>query len=246
MNKVEQFIKYACEFVPDYRERIRGASLAEIETFEQLVGVPFPQIYKDYLLRLGYDNGGLEIVGDYSDITVLIEYYEEFMLPYGEVSDDTIVIGEDMIVGSFVLHCIPSKEPAVFNGEPNNLGSLYSESFEKLLFRSVFTVCQHRRFPYVVSLMNDDYRPLLKPLAEVVIILGYTPLWFSDSVAFCAEKPESTIYAIQAEGGRGITISVATALAGLLMDQILSIIINKLELDEKTLIKNIDKCKNYR
>jgi hypothetical protein len=237
MNKVEQFIKYACEFVPDYRKMIRGASLAEIETFEQLVGVPFPQIYKDYLLCLGYDDGGLEIVGDSSDITALIEYYEEFMLPYGEVSDDTILIGEDTISGSVVLHCMPSKELAVFSGEPNELGLLHSESFEKLLFRSVFAVCQHRRFPYVVTLMNDDCRPLLKPLAEVVILLGYTPLWFSDSVAFCGEKSDSTIYAIQVEGGCGI-ISVATAQAGLLMDQILSIIIDKLELDGKTLIKN--------
>jgi hypothetical protein len=210
---MEKFIEFASKFIPNYRQIIRGATLEDILRFEQLVGHPLPQIYKEYLIHMGQENGGVELICDGStNIIDLIEFYEEEIVTgYDAPPSHCIIIGiGGTIIEEISLQYIPIKESRVFFSGGGKIESLCAESFEKFLYRSVFTQVQYPLYPYFARLSGTDERRLVKLSHDIAVDLGFEALWFSDSIAFCGEQNNSTLSVVQGEKVQGITIKIAT------------------------------------
>lgn len=211
MNK---FIEFACKFIPNYQQSICGASQEEIVHFKQLVGYPLPKTYEEYLLYLGHENGGVEIICDGTmNIMDLIEFYEQDIVPgHSKVPPDCIIVGiGGTIVEEISLQGISSKKPQVVFSGGGKVRSLYAESFEKLLFRSLFTQEQHQLFSNFSRLTSTDNKRLVELSHDVAVnFLDFKPLWFSDSIAFCGEREDATISVLQGEKNDATTIKIAT------------------------------------
>ncbi len=50
---IDELFSYIASFEPDFAGRTHGASPAEIERFQQMVGFPLPPLYCEFLNRLG-------------------------------------------------------------------------------------------------------------------------------------------------------------------------------------------------
>src|SRR4051812_41275700 len=59
---VNALIVYAASFDSGFPARVQAATPEEVAELEALSGVPFPNCYRAYLLRMGRDAGGLDLV----------------------------------------------------------------------------------------------------------------------------------------------------------------------------------------
>src|SRR5262249_48675677 len=75
---LDDLIRMICRIDSGYRNRLRGATEAEISRFGLVVGADLPRVYQEYLTVMGHDNGGLRLFGDAScDIDSIIAVYQE-------------------------------------------------------------------------------------------------------------------------------------------------------------------------
>src|SRR5437016_2302712 len=138
---MEDFIQYVSQFDPDFASRIRGASAEEINTFERLVGLSLPPVYREFLSRMGHDSGGIDIAFEGTTrITEVMDYYQDLVLT-GKVTAprNCIVMG----IGSpptedIALQLAPDGACPVFFASGGELLHLYGDSLEKVLFRGAF------------------------------------------------------------------------------------------------------------
>jgi hypothetical protein len=227
---MEQFVEFASQLIPNYKQLIRGASSEEIMHFEQLVGFPLPQTYKEYLFQMGHNNGGVELICDgTTDLTDLIEFYEQEIVPgYDEAPPDCIIIGiGGTIVEEISLQFAPFLEPRMVFSGGGIVNSLCAESFDKFIFRSVFIQEQHRTFSHFRPLISTNNKLLIKQSHDIAVSLGFQPLWFSDSIAFCGKKDHATISMIQGEHSHALTIKIATQQESE-MNRIMAVLTDKL------------------
>ncbi|WP_394841800.1 SMI1/KNR4 family protein [Pendulispora brunnea] len=210
---IEKFIAYASSYNPTFEHSIRGASPAEIQHAETLVGRPLPEYYRRYLIRMGHDDAGLKPVDDGAiKIENLIRYYTD-----SASSSDPLVVPPDCIiianpvVFDVCLYCGGGSEPTVYHTEADTLYQLYAESLEKLLFQYAFRKYRMPLYPHTVSLgapMGEDIPKLLKPAGEFAERMGFQRQWFSDSVRFCGETTNAAISMVEYEQEPGLGIRI--------------------------------------
>jgi len=142
---MNDYIQYVLLFDPLFETKIQGAKEDDILKLAELTKHDLPIVYKDYLLKMGINNGGINFAQDHlSSIDDIIDFYQEDML------FDDIKIPENYIVvgcgsesyGEFLLDIEKDPiDPPVYINETAGI-NLYSDSFEKLLYRTAFVSIQ--------------------------------------------------------------------------------------------------------
>jgi hypothetical protein len=73
----QSFLAFAGGLSPGYADDIRGATVQDVQTLEQVAGVELPPTYREVLLALGRGDGGLDLGMEGSlDIEQLIDAYQ--------------------------------------------------------------------------------------------------------------------------------------------------------------------------
>lgn len=193
---MENLVTYVSQFDPKFRERIRGASLEEINTLRQLSSGRLPKSYEHFLKYMGKDDGGLNIAFDGTTcINKIISYYQKYIVPgKEEIPDEFILIGIGSPPGEDVLlEGVSMVEPQVFfTGEGTPL-TLYAESLEKLLFRVAFATIRMNNFSYEVFYTSTTLSRQREAAEALAISIGFQRHWFSDKIEFCGEMQSCAI-----------------------------------------------------
>jgi hypothetical protein len=197
---MDDFIRYISGFVPDFPQRIQGASPSEISRLQQLVGRPLPDFYQAFLARMGRNAGGLSLGFD-TDTSILevIDFYEKVIatkqkaLPPHAIA--IAVYGRDFDV---CLECPSPEVERVLATEGLIVYAVLAESLRKLLFQMVFEKHELKHCPSRQSSIANNKeaqahqathgRALREAARELAQELGFTPEWFSDAYTFCARQ----------------------------------------------------------
>lgn len=201
---MDQFIKYASEFDPDFESKIKGAAPSEIHELEKLTRIPLPESYRAFLSRFGHGDGGLEIAFDgFTNISDIIEFYnDEIDAGEWEIPPNTIIFGVGgLYINEIGLECRENgQEPRVVFVADGKIRRLYAESLPKLLYRRIFEAYMPLLFNMSVELEGENKTPILKKAEDIALKSGFQKHWFSDAVAFCGETPDSALFVLQYPG----------------------------------------------
>ncbi|MBI4858954.1 MAG: SMI1/KNR4 family protein [Candidatus Riflebacteria bacterium] len=208
---VREFIEYVGSLRPAFMDSIQGATAEEVQLYEQLVGRQLPPTYREFLLAMGHENGGTELfVQSTTDVRQLIEVYRTEVQSGETVIPPRCVLMaiDELEEHEVFLEGPPDEEPRVVLGAGGRVTELYAESLGKLLFRYAFVrdgmaALPHHRY-YSGGSARDRVLPKVRDLATS---LGFEPLWFSDSLAFCGQGEGASVYCDQMEG-RGLAFKV--------------------------------------
>jgi len=214
MPVIDDLIAYISPRDSGFASRIAGAAPDRVSHFESLVGSPLPPPYRDFLLRLGKDDGGLRI-GDASTtrLEALIEYYEDI----ARDGDADTMIPQDCIVVAYIgvgtfelsLEMGATSQPVVIYSSGREKKGLCAEAFDKLLFRTAFW--RH----HLASLSSKvAYHPGVHPvtfatLSPAVVSLGFKLEWFSDQSCLCATRNDAAL-AADVSLGRPMSLHIAS------------------------------------
>jgi hypothetical protein len=192
---ISDFLAYIAPLDPHFATSIQGASDAEIRTLVTLVGRPLPHAYQDFLSVMGHGTGWIKVWHETTpDISRVIEYYRDYLKPEKEFIPDgciaICVFGVDMNV---CLDIQTHGEPPVIFTEANQIYKRYADSLYGLLFRLAFYHYMPHRWAVVKKYWNPQRVNVLSRACDLASTLGFAPLWFSDSVAYCAERPGTAI-----------------------------------------------------
>lgn len=207
---MQKFIEYVYQFDSEFPNKIKAALPSEIMVLEELVGVPLPQIYKNFLLYMGRSEGGLRITLDGTTcIQNIIEFYEELINP-GDLKTPKgcIVIGLSAYESEeqYVLDWEISQEKIYLTHE-DSIQLLYASSLESLLYRRAFSQFKLKTLSESEFLTNENTNWQLDQASQLAVKEGFNKLWFSDDVAFCGEKQDVSIVISQYED-RGLNMAI--------------------------------------
>ena len=222
LPSVDDLIRYVIRYKPDYQQTIRGASDAEIAELEQLVGRELPPHYRQYLERMGHNDGGLEFgQGGYTDVAPIIQLYRESISTDEiEIPPNCLAISWGGVGVSFDEICLefgpPENARVLFTGADEVL-ALYAATFTGLLFRMAFETFQVNAFPQSKRYISEDDQRQVEQAGRFAEQLGFVRRWFSDDIAFCGEQQDGSaaIFVNQFEG-MGMSVKIAANDAGML------------------------------
>jgi len=193
---IDDLISYVSKFQPDFPTRIQGAGAEDVAELERLTGLSLPFTYKEYLLRLGRDDGGLDVGGgSTTKISAIVDYYTESMeFDMQDIPPNCLVIAVSG-GGTFELSLEykSDTEYPVLLTSGDTIKGFFSESFEKLLFRHAFVKYRMRSLPSSAIYWGGSDEESLRKALEVALNLGFERKWFSDRVSFCGESHESAV-----------------------------------------------------
>src|SRR5262245_13634576 len=212
---MDKFLAYVVQFDPDFPGRIRGATPQQLAELEQLSGIPLPRSYTAFLLKMGVDDGGVNLTVDgTTNIKEMIAYYRsELLTRERELPGQCILTGVGAVsVPDIGLDCRGPGDPPVMFTDGDEYAGLYAETLEKLLFNSAFSKYRLALFPweafYAASFASLGRRDVSGTARAVAAECGFEPAWFSDRVTWCGEKLDAAVCITQYEG-QGIAIRVA-------------------------------------
>jgi hypothetical protein len=213
--KIDALIAYAGQYHPPFASAIEGVPADQIAAYEKLAGYPVPQIFRSYLARMGCNNGGLAFNWDgWHDLRHLTGYYEDGIEENEAIApDDCIIVwrgGLSDDVGLMVSG--ESQGRVVFIDDMTEIDGFCAESFEKLLYKCVFTryrqfAFRHRQF-YVSSYESTGRQFVLPQASAHAERLGFKREWFSDHILFCGER-DGTAIALGQKEHDGLYLIVA-------------------------------------
>jgi hypothetical protein len=219
---MDELLKYLGRFVRKLPEIMQGASPAEIDAVERIVGRPLPRFYRDFLARLGRNAGGLSLGYDTDTRAVdVLDFYEKEIVPQRQrLPPDCIAIG---VYGSPLDVCLECTSPdatRVLATEGALVCLVLAESLEKMLFQQVFENHEIPNFPHVArhAITNWDAHAyaaatgvtMQEPARDLARQLGFTPEWFSDAYTFCGRMDGAAIRINQYDE-RGPEVSIGAA-----------------------------------
>ena len=210
---MKQFLEYVTGFDSEFPKRIRGASAMQIVELERLAGRELPVSYKNFLMTMGENDGGLCLTFDgTTNIEDVLTYYrEEVATGNFPPPPDSVLIGFGLSE-VFALDCRASGEPPVMFVDGDTYTRLFAGSLDSLLFNTAFNQYAMSWFPWEVNYVASfadigerDCTPIMPNLAREC---GLEPLWFSDRVCCCAERLDVRACLTQYEG-QGISARIA-------------------------------------
>lgn len=207
---VDDLVRDATSIDPGFAASLRGAREDEIRALETAVGLPLPASYRDFLRLMGHGTGWITIGYDTTtDVSRVTEFYRDYVRTGTEmVPDGCIAIS---VLGVDLNVCLDVRgegEPSVVFSEANQIYRPYADSLPGLLFRLAFFHYMPVRHRAVQKYWKADRASALPKARDVAGALGFTPLWFSDDVAWCGERPGVSVGIRQLQD-EGILVAVA-------------------------------------
>lgn len=208
---VTRFVDYISQYAPAFAQNIEGAPDPEITELENISAYKLPDAYREFLALMGHRDGGLDLgQGSTTDLREVLQYYGKFILTGQEqVPPDTALISVGgFAAGDLGLFYGAAEEPRVVNIEDGNIKSAYAESFLKLLFRIGFIKYKLAAFPSSAIFTSPRGRSSLSEASQFAETSGFAAQWFSDFIAFCADKEDASLAINQFEN-RGLWLRIA-------------------------------------
>lgn len=204
---VDGFVRFACELNPGFDSSIRGADWRQVDELERKARTALPEAFRQLLLRMGQDDGGLCLAFEESlDIDGIIAYYRQV----AEEQPETLPCPPGYIVlaprGDEPNICVAAigEAPLVF-AVGGRIIRAYSDSLVSLLHRDAFIafgIIRHPHRAFAAGREGDFDRSVLAQAVGLAERLGYRQEWYSDSVVACGRSPRGGMMAItQYEGG---------------------------------------------
>lgn len=213
LPNIDDLIQYATRYKPAYPQTIRGASEAEIAELEGLVGRELPPHYRQYLERMGHNDGGLKFGEDgYTDIPMIISLYRDINAGEIELPPDCLGIAcHSDHYGQIALEFGSLQTSRVLFTSGGEVDALYAATFMGMLFRMAFQMCPMHTFSHSTSHSNADDKRQIEQAGRMAEHLGFVRHWFSDEIAFCGEREDggAAIFIVQFEG-KGVGLQIAT------------------------------------
>ena len=202
---MEEFLAYVASVSPDLASRMSGAPPQLIDEYEQMLGVALPRVYRDFLLTMGADAGGFPLFEDaHTSLSQLSDFHRSSVAT-GECRFPPGCIPVAVRGWTLEEACMEVANPTdgrVFVNADANVRFLYADTFRQLLFKTAFMALSMNRFPISGMYLGEYGADQAGLLRETATSLGYSPLWFSDSVSYCAETASEAVVIRQHTGCR--------------------------------------------
>lgn len=187
---MDRVVAYAAAFDPGFAARLRGASDAEIQRLEGLVGRALAPEHRAFLRWMGHGDGGLGVAHEGSaDIGDVVEWYES--MGARPPADCALLVVGTASTEPVALHRHGSGEEVVFLGGAPAGHLPYAASLEGLLLRLAFFRRMRRVGKslgvWTASLGDVGGRHLVPEARALVDEHGPACTPFADSVVVCAE-----------------------------------------------------------
>ena len=188
MLLIERAISYIEQYINGYSDKIQGANVEEIDHLEQVVGRTLPDIYRQFLIKMGHDMGGVLVYNSNFDIDTVLDFYKtsDWFPP-----DEYYLIGveEDDPYFDIYLETSRDSEPGVvrFPSEGGEFSDIYecnfgsvADSFQQLLCGKAFWNYHKIKFPVEGFYAHLKKQPGgLTKINEIAEKLGFERQWYS-------------------------------------------------------------------
>lgn len=196
------FLTYMAEIEPTFLEKIRGADLPTVETLEGEIGSALPADYREYLLALGEDDGGLGMFEDcVTNASSLLTFYRVVRAdpyPECELPSSFAVVGfSGTIIPDVFLGLDGEVTGQLWAGESRTPGACFAGSFRMAVYRAGVTwrYARSRFKTEGTCWLVSQHRP--GTLAEITQYLqdqGFELLPFSDPYGACGERGDGMAF----------------------------------------------------
>jgi hypothetical protein len=206
---INEFLEFVAAYDRQFPSVIRGASADSIARLQSLVRTPLPGGYREFLSRMGENDGDLRIafLGT-TNVRRIIEYYAE--VGRGESDPppaNCILIGTgDISAGDVCLETRNVGEARVVRVLDAEIEGLYAESLEKLLYRTAFLKYEFERRARAGFYIGQQSADFVASATQAAMAAGYRAEWFSDAVVFCGRRDDIVLNITQYEGSPGAII----------------------------------------
>jgi len=203
---MDRYIEYASSIDAGFREKIKGASEKEIAAFEQAVGFRLPDIYKEFLLKLGHTERPVLMIEtgfSTSDISEMMEANLDTIDLFGGLPPGCVIFAvsdeqgtQDMFDAGLRFNS-HTDDPGVYRMVCDKIKYRIADSFYKYLYQSIFSTAGGC-FGNCSILRGINHTGLTKQVKEVCVSFNYETQWFSDSLnLFCIRKDNRAIISLE-------------------------------------------------
>lgn len=197
---LDSLIEYVSRYDSEFATRIVGFHPRRVEAFETMIGVCLPPAYRQYLLTMAKDTGGLPLFFEASpNLETLIDTYRRLAeygigrLPEGHILVASGGLGPEQ----FLLQIAGDHPGALFAFSGTEVYGRYADSLESLLYTKAFAVFRARAFATKQLYRAGDLRPRLAAVRELSRLCGFQLEPYSDSLAICATRDDCLLLARQ-------------------------------------------------
>jgi len=211
---MKELIEFISQYDPEYRQKIRGATEAEIAELERLVGRKLPTRYKDFLRHMGRGMGDFEI----PETNLSIDRIERFYRGKGRERVPAryvyIAAHEEDPYSSYYYDCVSAEETADCAIIRAEIGQDFSSadnllpafpSLQDMLFLFSFQVKRMSYLPHRAFLQTSWGSPqqdpgqegtlTLEELEELMPRLGFQKLPYTTPRNPMFERGDAAFYA---------------------------------------------------
>jgi hypothetical protein len=210
-KSVEGLIDYIAARQTDFRQKIAGASAAQIEQLntavKQLGGFNLPEDYRQFLIAMGATETPFSFTYDAAHrIEEVLEKHQQLIEDHENLPPNSFLIAVyGFQVEEIALECFADKNGnggRVFVPDGERIGEILGDGFIEYLYGQAFKYVVGAKTTVTGTLIGNRREPNLAQIEQTAAHFGLEKQWFSDSITFCAcDTAEKTvIYARQKLG----------------------------------------------
>jgi hypothetical protein len=196
---MKDFVDWLISIDSEFASLISGADTNIVTQLQKEIGQPLPSDYRDYLLLMGENNGGLDIFVDcVSKASELLDFYRRVKrdpVPENFLPSAFALVG---IYGEAVpevfLGLSGETQNELWSGESRRPRSCFANSFRRAMYRSGFTWLQTRSKQHSCGLRRlVSASPVDSPATtwEILAAFGFSFTPYSDLYGICGIHPNS-------------------------------------------------------
>jgi hypothetical protein len=214
MNDIDRIVEFIAGFDPGFPSATAGAGPAEIDHLERVVGRPLPEVYKQFLRRMGHGMDWVELPDADFEVVTVTEYYErppwlpppEYLLIGWAMSDpDFHVFLESTGPGGPRVVTFPFVE-GDFEEEIRQVWwRPVAGSLVEMLGTRAFRTCRMDLLPATALYAGEADLAAARGVFEE---MGFRALWFSNDWTLVCDRADAALVATRPEGW-SLAINVA-------------------------------------
>ncbi len=210
-SPIDRAIEYVTKVDADFEHNIAPAEEAEIQRLEMAAGRPCPQIYREFLLRMGHGTdwiGVFQLSFDIGDVTSMLEDAEKWRPPerFFQLAvdpDDPYYHGylQGDAGGRFTESSPVVAIPPLWSDDSKRLETAIrpvSGSLMELICSPAYTAKSIARRPFQERLIAEQHHPnILSRVDQLVDSFGLERQWFSSEQSRYYDSGDLSLSAVQ-------------------------------------------------
>jgi hypothetical protein len=212
-KSIEGLIDYIDARQKDFRQKIVGASAAQIEPLnvavKQLAGFDLPEDYRQFLAAMGASETPFSFTSDAAHVIEEVLEKHQILIEDGErLPPNSFLIAvygfhtEEIALECFVEKDGQTRSGCVFMPDGERVSKILSDGFIEYLYGQAFKYVVGTKMPLTGTLIGNRREPSLEQIEQIAAHFGLEKQWFSDSITLCAcdTEEKTVVYACQALG----------------------------------------------